>query len=100
MHEPIENDPANWPDAIAIVVFPNPDTDGWDAFYAFREDPTNYVLDALTNRNYDPMHDPYANHRSIGAEYDGSYYSADQLVNFAGFTGVPITFIPDITPGS
>ncbi len=90
-------DPAG-PSANAIIVFPNTDTDGWDAFYAFEEDPANYLIGLLRERNYDPMHDPFADHRSIQAEYEGSLYDADQLTNFGGFLGLPITFLPDVSP--
>ena len=83
------------PNAVAVIAIPNTDADAYDAMYLFEDDPKDYLLD----NNYDPYHDPYESHRSIAAEYEGVLpTNAEHLINFAGQTGLPITFIPDITP--
>jgi hypothetical protein len=102
MHEPIENDPANWPSAESIIAVPNTDADAYDAYYVFEADYQMYSYDLLMilrERRYDAQYDPYADYRSIGAEYEGQLPAdADLLLNFAGQSGLPITFLPDVTP--
>jgi hypothetical protein len=91
------------PSALGIIASPNTDTDdAYNAMYVFEEDFQNYEYDlqsVLTERVYDPNLDPYADHRSIAAEYEGQLPAlSDTLIDFAGFLGLPITFLPDVSP--
>lgn len=90
------------PTAVGVIAYPNTDADAYDGWFVFDGDPPQYMQDLLADRNYDPYHDPYADHRSIASagEMVRATASLDWIADFAASLGLPLVVMPDVSPGN
>lgn len=94
-------DPADYPSACAVIAAPDHRTDDqYVAYFVFELDPIQYMQDLLAEGNYDPFHDPYADHRSIASagEMISGTGTLATISDYAGFLGMPLIIMPDTSP--